>query len=60
MIFDFLKEIFKPAADLVDELHFSGEEKGNLEALGDKKAMKKSVALCPGDLRYPYPPIMQI
>ena len=30
-IFSWIGDIFKPAADLVDELHYSGEEKGNIE-----------------------------
>ena len=30
-IFGWISEIFKPAADLVDELHFSDEEAGNIE-----------------------------
>lgn len=29
--FDFIGNIFKPASDLVDELHFSGEERANAE-----------------------------
>ena len=41
-IFSFVKEIFKPAADLIDELHTSGEEEGNikikLEALRNELA----------------------
>ena len=38
-IFSFIKDIFKPASDIVDELHFSGEEAGNLEV---KKAELKN------------------
>lgn len=30
-VFNFIGEIFKPAANLIDELHFSGEEKGKLQ-----------------------------
>lgn len=30
-IFSFIGDLFKPAADLVDELHYSGEERGNIE-----------------------------
>lgn len=30
-IFSFIGDLFKPASDLVDELHFSGEEQGNIE-----------------------------
>ena len=29
-LFDFIANIFKPAADIVDELHTSDEEKGRL------------------------------
>ena len=38
-IFDFIGNLFKPAADVVDDLHFSGEEKGNSEV---KKAELKN------------------
>ena len=31
MIFDFISSIFKPVADLVDNLHTSDEEAGNIE-----------------------------
>jgi len=34
-LLSFIGDIFKPASDLVDELHFSGQEKGELE---NKKA----------------------
>jgi len=30
-IFSFISEIFKPAADIIDELYFSGEEAGNID-----------------------------
>ena len=30
-IFSFIGDLFSPAADLVDELHYSGEEKGNID-----------------------------
>jgi hypothetical protein len=30
-VFDFIKEIFTPAANVVDELHFSGEEAGKIK-----------------------------
>ena len=30
-IFSFIGSLFKPASDLVDELHFSGEERGELK-----------------------------
>lgn len=31
-IFDWIGSLFKPASDLVDELHFSGEEEANAKA----------------------------
>ena len=30
-IFSWISGLFQPAADLIDEIHFSGEEKGNIE-----------------------------
>ena len=30
-VFDWIGSLFKPASDLVDELHYSGEEKGAIE-----------------------------
>ncbi len=30
-IFSWIGELFSPAADLIDEIHYSGEEKGNIE-----------------------------
>lgn len=41
-ILSWISGIFKPAADLVDELHFSGEEKGNIEV--KKQEIKAKIA----------------
>lgn len=41
-IFNWINSIFKPAADLIDELHFSGEEKGNIEV--KKQELKNKLA----------------
>lgn len=30
-VLSFISSVFKPVTDLVDELHYSGEEKGNIE-----------------------------
>lgn len=41
-IFNWIKGVFKPAADLVDELHFSPEEKGDIEI--KKQELKNKLA----------------
>jgi len=41
-LFSFIGDIFKPASDIIDELHFSGEEKG--EVANKKAELKNKLA----------------
>lgn len=40
-IFNFITDIFKPAKEIIDEFHFSGEEQGNIEIEKQKIEVKK-------------------